>query len=144
MGTNNPNFPNNVLSDEDAIQYLGLMVQALKTNAYLAQSGAGPFTVTAAQMIGGVTEFSGSAAAVTVNTDTAANIQARMLALDANAGIGSTANWGVVNDNTSSGAITVTAGANVTVVGPTVAIASVAKYQVKWTAATTVSVTKIA
>lgn len=144
MGTNNPNFPTNVRSDEEAIQYLALMVQALKTQTYLAQSGAGPFTITGAQMVGGALEFSGSAAAVSVVTDTAANIQAAMLAADANAGVGSTASMSILNDDTSSGVITVSGGANTTIVGTAaIPIGIYRKYQIKWTAATTVSVTLV-
>jgi hypothetical protein len=144
MGTNNPNLPTNCRSDEEAIQYLAQMVQALKTNTYVPLTGAGPFTITGAQMVGGSIEFSGSTTAVAVTTDTAANIQAAMTALDVNAGVGSTANMTLMNDNTSSGAITITAGANVTLVGvATVAIGIYRKYSIKWTAATTVSVTLI-
>lgn len=145
MGVNDVNFPTNVRSDEEAIQYLALMVQALKTNAYVTKSGAGPFTLTATEMVGGVVEFSGSAAAVTVNTALAAAIIARMQALDANAGVGSTAIFVIVNDETSSGVITLTSGdgGNVTIIGPTVAIASANKFQIKILTLTTVSFTKI-
>lgn len=146
MGANNPNFPTNCRSDEEAIQYLGALIQGIKTNTYLAQSGAGPFTITGAQMVGGVLEFSGSAAAVTVNTDTAANIQAALLAYDPNAGVGTTALMSILNDNTASGAITLTPGANVSLVGTgagTIAIGIYRKYQIKWLAATTVSLTLI-
>jgi hypothetical protein len=51
MGTNNPNFPNNVRCDEEAIQYLASLVTALKNGTFTALSGAGPFTITAAQML---------------------------------------------------------------------------------------------
>ena len=67
-----------------------------------------------------------------------------MTAADANAGVGSTANFCLVNDN--SGALTVTAGANVTLVGGnagSIAAGIVRKYQIKWTAATTVSLTVV-
>jgi pectate lyase len=144
MGTNNPNLPTNCRCDEEAIQYLASMVQALKTNTYITKTGAGPFTLTGTEMVGGTVEFSGSTTAVVVNTDTAANIQAAMTAIDPNAGVGSTANMTLMNDNTSSGAITVTAGANVTIVGvATIAIGVYRRYSIKWTAATTVSVTLI-
>lgn len=143
MGVNDVNFPTNVRSDEEAIQYLGLMVAALKGQTYVTKSGAGPFTLTAAETVGGAVEFSGSTTAVVVNTDTAANIIARMQALDANAGVGSTAVLAVINDNTSSGAITLTAGANVTVIGPVVAIGAVNRFQIKILTLTTVSFTKV-
>jgi hypothetical protein len=143
MGTNNPNLPSNVLSDEEAIQYLAAIVQAMRTGLYTAFTSNNP-TLTAAQMVGGAIEVSGQTAAQTLTTDTAANIIARMQALDANAAIGSTAQMSVVNDNTSSGAVTVTAGSGVTMVtpNPAVAINSAARYQIKWTGAGAVSLTK--
>jgi hypothetical protein len=144
MGTNSPYFPDNVRSDEEAIQYLGMMIAALKGNTYVAKSGAGPFTLTAAEFVGTVVDFTGATAAVVVNTPAAAAIITQMQALDANAGVGSTALVTIVNDNTSSGAITLTAGANVTVVGTAVvAIATSRKYQIKILTATTVSVTNV-
>lgn len=145
MGINDVNFPTAVRSDEEAIQYLGSVVAALKNQTYAAKTGAGPFTLTAAETVGGVLEFSGSTTAVVVNTPTAAAIIARMQVLDANAAVGSTFNIVIVNDNTSSGAITMTAGdGNVTfVAGPAtpavVAIATIKKYQVRWATATTVT-----
>lgn len=145
MGTNNPYLPNNVLSDEEAIQYLAMMVAALKNNTYVTKTGAGPFTLTGAEMIGTVVQFSGSTTAVVLNTATAAAIIAAMQAADANAGVGSTTVFGIVNDNTSSGAITLTAGSNVTIVGTAViAIASARRYQIKILTSTTVSITNIA
>lgn len=144
MGTNNPYLPDNVRSDEEAIQYLAMMVSALKGNTYVVKSGAGPFTLTGVEMVGGVVEFTGSTTAVVANTATAAQIIAQMTALDANAGVGSTALFVVVNDNTSAGAVTVTAGANVTVVGTAaVAIATSRRYQIKILTATTVSLTNV-
>jgi hypothetical protein len=142
MGTNNPNFPNNVRCDEEAIQYLASLVTALKNGTFTALSGAGPFTITAAQMLGGFIEFSGSTTAVTVTTDTAANIIAAMLAADPNAGVGSSFPLTLVNDNTSSGAITVAAGATVTLSGPTptaIAIANAKRYLVRQTSATAIT-----
>jgi len=144
MGTNNPYLPDNVRCDEEAIQYLAMMVAAMKGNTYVAKTGAGPFTLTGAEIVGTVVEFSGSATAVVLNTPTAAAIIAQMQALDANAGVGSTAQFNVVNDNTSSGAITLTAGANVSIVGTAViAIATSRRYQIKILTATTVSITNI-
>lgn len=143
MGANNPNLPTNCRSDEEAIQYLAQMVQAIKTNTYIPLTGT-TVTITGAQMVGGSIEFSGASTAVAVTTDTAANIQAAMTAADPNAGVGSTANMTIMNDNTSTGAITITAGANVTFVGVnTIAIGVYRRYSIKWTAATTVSVTLI-
>jgi len=145
MGTNNPYFPDTVRCDEEAIQYLAMMVSALKTNTYVTKTGAGPFTLTGAEIVGTVIELSGqSAAGVVLNTPTAAAIITQMQALDANAGVGSTAQFTVVNDNTSSGAVTLTAGSNVTLVGTAViAVATARKYQIKILTATTVSITNI-
>ena len=141
MGVNDVNFPSNVRSDEEAIQYLGAMVNAIKNNTLTQLSGAGPFTITALQMSGGVIEFSGSATAVTVTTDTATNIVARMQALDANAGVGSTMQLTLVNDNTASGAITVAGGTGVTLAGPTptaIPITTAKRYLVKILTLTTI------
>lgn len=142
MGVNNPNLPSNVLSDEEAIQYLASVVNALRLGTYTALTTNSP-TLTAAQMVGGVVEFSGQTAAQTITTDTAANIIARMTALDANAGVGSTATFRMVNDNTSSGTLLLAAGANVTLVNPgaVVAIGASRGYLIKILSATTVSVT---
>jgi len=148
MGTNSPYFPNNVISDEEAIVYLGAMVAALKSQTYLTKTGAGPFTLTGAEMIGTVVEFSGSTTAVVLNTATAAQIVAAMQAADANAGVGSTTQFAVVNDNTSSGAITMTPNTGVSLVGPgtletTIAITTIRRYQIKILTLTTVSMTVI-
>lgn len=144
MGTNNPYLPDNVRCDEEAIQYLAMMVAALKNNTYVTKTGAGPITLTAAEFVGTVVDLSGSTTAVVLNTPSAANIIAQMLALDANAGVGSTALVTIVNDNTSAGAVTLTAGANVSIVGTAViAIGTSRKYQIKQLTATTVSVTNI-
>lgn len=139
MGTNSPYFPDNVRCDEEAIQYLGMMINAMKTQTYTAVTGSP--TATAAQMVGGVMEISGGATA-TITTDTAVNIIARMVALDANATIGSTAPFTIVNGN--SGTVTLAAGAGVTLVG--VDAASILtdtskRYVIKQTAAATVSIT---
>jgi hypothetical protein len=144
MGTNNPYLPDNVRSDEEAIQYLAMMVNALKLASYTTKTGAGPITLTAAEMVGGVIEFSGSTTAVVVNTATAAAIIAQMLALDVNAGVGSTALMTLLNDNTSSGTLTLTAGTGVTIVGTAlVAIAASRRYQIKQLTSTTVSITNV-
>jgi type IV secretory pathway VirJ component len=143
MGVNNPNLPSNVLSDEEAIQYLASVVNALRVGTYNQVATSNP-TLTAAQMVGGVVELNAQTTAQTVTTDTAANIIARMVALDANAGVGSTAQFRLINDNTSSGAVTLAAGTNVTLVNPgTVAVAIGASrgYLIKILTATTVSVT---
>lgn len=142
MGTNSPYFPDSVRSDEEAIQYLGAMVLAMKSQTYVAKTGAGPFTLTGAEMVGTVVDFSGSTTAVVLNTATAAQIITQMQALDANATINSTATFGVVNDNTTSGAITLTAGTGVTIVGTAViAITTFRRYQIKILSTTTVSIT---
>lgn len=141
MGTNNPYLPDGVRSDEAAIQYLAMMVNALKANTYTALTGSP--TLTAAQMVGGVVEVSGGTTA-TVTTPTAANIIAQMLALDANAGIGSTATFGIVNGN--SGTVTLAAGSDVSLVGvdaASVLTDTAKRYQIKQLTANTVSVTQI-
>ena len=145
MGTNNPNFPDSVRCDEEAIQYLGLMVQALKTNTYFAKTGAGPFTLLATEEVGGVIQFSGVAGgAITVNSATAAALIAQMQALDANAGVGSTAQFTLINDNTSTSTLTLATATGVTLVGTVlVAIATSRRYQIKILTLTTVSITDI-
>ena len=141
MGTNNPNLPNNVLSDEEAIVYLASMVSALKNQTYNALTGSP--TLTAAQVVGGVVEISGGTTA-TATLPAAAAIITQMQTLDANAGVGSTAQFTLINAN--SGALTVTPGANTTMVGTGVGsiAAGIARtYQIKILTATTVSFTII-
>lgn len=132
MGVNNPNLPSNVLSDEEAIQYLAAVVNALRSGTYTSVTGSP--TLTAAQMVGGAVDITGGTTA-TVTTDTAAALVARMQALDANAGVGSTASFTLINDN--SGVLTLAAGTNVTLIGataPSVAAGSSARYQIRITA----------
>lgn len=135
MGVNNPNLPNNVLSDEEAIQYLAAIVASMRNGLYTSVTTANP-TVTAAQMVGGVVAVSGQTSAQNVTTDTAANIIARMQAIDANAAIGSSASFTLINDNTSTGAVTVVLGSGVTNVGAAgilaLAIGTQRRYLVKW------------
>lgn len=141
MGTNNPNLPNNVLSDEEAIIYLATMVSALKSQTYVPLTGSP--TLTGAQMVGGVVEISGGTTA-TVTTATAAQIIAAMQALDANAGVGSTAQYALLNDN--SGVLTHTMGANVTLVGTggaSLAAAAYRRFQIKVLTANSVSLTVV-
>jgi hypothetical protein len=146
MGTNSPYFPDSVRCDEEAIVYLGMMVQALQGDTYVAKTGAGPIALTATEMVGGVVEHSGQTGAVSFTTATAAAIIARMQALDSNAGVGSKTNFSIVNNNASAGTITLSSGdgGNVTVVSPTVIFLTQARYQIEILTATTVSVTKIA
>jgi len=142
MGANDPNLPTNCLSTTEAIQYLASVLNSMRSGLYTALTSANP-TLTAAQMVGGSVEISGQTAAQTVTTDTAANIIARMQALDANAAVGSTATFALINDNTSSGAATLTAGANVTVVnGAALAIGAWNRYILKWATTTTVTITR--
>lgn len=146
MGTNNPYLPDTVRSDEEAIQYLATVLNAVKNNTYTQLSGAGPFTLTGAQMVGGVVEFSGSTTAVTTTTATAAQILAAMQAIDANAGVGSTIQLTLVNDNTSSGQITLAGGTGVTLSGPTptaILIAAAKRYLIKILTTTTASMTAL-
>ena len=146
MGTNNPYLPDSVRCDEEAIQYLSMMVSAMRTQTYVAKTGAGPVALTATEVVGGVVQHSGQTGAVSYTTPTAAAIIARMQALDSNATVGSTANFAIANDNTSGGAITLSSGdgVNVTIVGSAItAIASVRKYQIKILTSTTVSFTNV-
>lgn len=140
MGTNSPYFPDNVNSDEEAIVYLGSMVASLMNQTYVAKTGD-PITLTATEMVGGVVNVSGGTTA-TVNTATAVDIIARMQALDANAGVGSTAQFSLINGN--SGTMTVAGGTGVTLVGTgatTLLTTVVRRYQIKILTATTVSLT---
>lgn len=141
MGVNNPNLPSNVLSDEEAIQYLASVVASMRTGLYTGLTGSP--TMTAAQMVGGSVDISGGAAA-TATTDTAANIIARMQALDANAAIGSTARFTLINDN--SGTLTLALGSGVTnggVAGILSLPAGAAYgYVLKWTGAGAVTITR--
>lgn len=145
MGTNNPNLPSNVSSDEGAIQYLASVVAAMRSGLYTSLTGASP-TLTAAQMVGGAVALSGQTAAQTPTTDTAANIIARMQALDANAAIGSSATFTLINDNTSSGAVTLQLGAGVTNAGVaailSLAIGATNRYLLKWTGAGAVTISR--
>lgn len=143
MGTNSPYFPDNVNCDEEAIVYMGSMIAALKNQTYTAKTGS-PVTLTATEMVGGVVEFSGGTTS-TITTADAADIIARMQALDANATVGSTATFGLINGN--SGTMTVAAGADVTLVGAGSAsiLTTIARrYQIKILTATTVSLTVVA
>lgn len=145
MGTNNPNLPSNVSSDEGAIQYLAAIVASMRNGLYTSITAANP-TLTAAQMVGGVVAVSGQTAAQNVTTDTAVNIIARMQALDANAAIGSSATFTLINDNTSSGAVTVVLGAGVTNAGAagilSIAIGAVNRYMLKWSGANAVTISR--
>jgi hypothetical protein len=134
MGANNPNLPSNVLSDEEAIQYLAGIVFAMRKGVYNALTGSP--TATAVQMVGGTIEISGGTTA-TLTTDTAANIIAQMQALDANAAIGSTSWVNIVNDN--SGALTVTGGTGVTVTGTSIPAAAAYRYLLTWSGANAVT-----
>jgi hypothetical protein len=145
MGTNNPNLPSNVSSDEGAIQYLAAILNSMRSGLYTGLTGASP-TLTAAQMVGGSVSVSGQTTAQNVTTDTAANIIARMQALDANAAIGSTASFTLINDNTSSGAVTVVLGSGVTNAGVagilSIAIGAAYRYILKWTGANAVTISR--
>lgn len=141
MGTNNPNLPTNVSSDEGAIQYLAAVLTSMRSGLYTSLTGSP--TLTAAQMVGGAVDVSGGTTS-TVTTDTAANIIARMQALDANAAIGSSASFTLINDN--SGAMTLALGSGVTNAGVagilTLAAGAANRYLLKWTGANAVSITR--
>ncbi len=98
-------------------------------------------TLTAAQMVGGAVDVSGGTTA-TATSDTAANIIARMKAIDPNADVGSTANFTLINDN--SGVLTFAAGTGVSLVGAgatSIAAAAANRYLIKILTASTVSIT---
>lgn len=138
MGTNNPNLPNNVLSDEEAIQYLAAAVNAFRSGTYVPLTGSP--TATAAQIVGGFIDVSGGSTA-TLTTDTAVAIIAQMNALSAgSAVVGATASCTIVNDN--SGNLTVAGGTGVTLSGnspTTIAAGAVRRYIIKVASASTVN-----
>ncbi len=139
MGVNNPYYPSNVQNTEEALQYLGALIKAMRTQRYAAKTGSP--TLTGAEMADAVVEISGGSTA-TVTTATAADIIAAMKALDPNADVGSIAAFTLVNGN--SGTATVTAGDSVTLVGVdagSVLTDTSKSYQIKILTATTVSLT---
>lgn len=141
MGVNNPNLPSNVASDEGAIQYLAAVLNSMRNGLYTGLTGSP--TMTAAQMVGGSVDISGGTTA-TATTDTAANIIARMQALDANAAIGSAASFTLINDN--SGNLTLALGSGVTNAGVagilTLAAGAAYRYILKWTGANAVTISR--
>lgn len=142
MGLYDPNFPTNVQSSTEAIAYLGAIVASMRAGLYTSITTANP-TLTAAQMVGGSVDVSGQTTAQTVTTDTAANIIARMQALDTNAAVGSVASFTLINDNTSSGAVTLAGGSGVTITnGAALAIGVANRYRVVWSGANTVQLTR--
>lgn len=142
MGVNNPNLPSNVSSDEGAIQYLAAVVAAMRSGLYTSITAAAA-TLTAAQMVGGAVAGSTQTTS-TMTTDTAANIIARMQALDANAAVGSSATFTLINDN--SGAMTLALGAGVTNAGVagilTIAAGATNRYLLKWATANGVTISR--
>lgn len=124
-------------------------------------------TITAANMTGAqdvYTSFSGQTSAQSLTTDTAANIiaaiQSSLQTTAQNAFpppsvVGYSYVWTVVNNNTSSGAITLTAGSGVTgtttaggaafntAIAVTGSAGCVAEFLVKVTSPTTVSITRL-
>jgi len=140
MGVNNPYFPSNVLNTEEALQYLGALSKATRTQRYAAKTGSP--TLTGAEMADAVVEISGGSTA-TITTATGPQIIAAMQALDANADVGSIASFTIVNGN--SGTVTLAANATgVTLVGADVAsvLTDTSKpYQIKILTASTVSIT---
>lgn len=140
MGVNNPYFPSNVLNTEEALQYLGALIKAMRTQRYAAKTGSP--TLTGAEMADAAVEISGGATA-TVTTATGPQIIAAMQALDPNADVGSISNFTLVNGN--SGTVTLAANATgVTLVGADVAsvLTDTSKtYQIKILTSSTVSIT---
>lgn len=137
-------------------------IAALPASQYSTNAGGVNFTASASVLAGAqlnVLAVSGDAGADTVTTDTAVNIIARLQTAVAAAYAASLAGFGagvqpptgvpnlfnltfllvVVNNNTTSGAITLAAGAGVTINGTaTVAITTSRVYQVSVTSPTTV------
>lgn len=142
MGTNNPNLPSNVSSDEGAIQYLAAVLAAMRSGLYTSIT-TNTATLTAAQMVGGAVAGSTQTTS-TMTTDTAANIIARMQALDANAAIGSSATFTLINDN--SGVMTLALGSGVTNAGVagilSLAAGATNRYLLKWTGANAVTISR--
>jgi hypothetical protein len=88
-----------------------------------AETGASPHTYTAAETLGGIINASGQTGAIVGNLDTGSNLDTLCLPLGICTGEGF--NWSLINRNTSSGAITLTANTDHTIVGnPVVAIAT--------------------
>lgn len=140
MGANDPNFPATVASQTAADVYLALRAAVARAMAFAGLTGSP--TATAAQIVDATVEISGGAAA-TLTLDTAANIIARMQALDPNAAVGSTFEFSVVNSN--SGTLTVTPGANTTfasVGGGSILTLVAFTYIVKWATTTTVTLAR--
>lgn len=118
MGTNNPNLPSNVLSDEEAIQYLSAVVQAQRMNTVLPVTVTG--VIPAANIPGGFVDATG-AGGITLTTDTAVAIIAFMNTLATNGGaVNSTFSLTIAND--TAGTVTVSGGVGVTIVGTVAAI----------------------
>lgn len=131
MGVNNPNLPNNVLSDEEAIQWLAAQVNSMRVGTASSKTGGTP-SATAAEMVGGAISCSGTTTA-TLTLDTAVNIVAQFNVLATGSGVaGATASMLITNDN--SGVLTVGAGAGVTLSGnsPTsIAAGAARRYVIK-------------
>ncbi len=94
--------------------------------AYNAVTAAGPFTLTAAQFVNAIYQTSGQTSAVGVTTPTAAQIVAAL----PNAQVGSKFEFVLINGNTSSGAVTITGGTNVTITYPNGSTVAVTKSQI--------------
>lgn len=123
------------------VTMLGTEVVPLTTPPLLAStslSTVGAGTVTAAGIAGGVTNRTGSTAAYTDTTDTAANIIAAL----PNANIGQSFVWTYYNNTLGVG--TITGGSGVTVTNGLVPPAQWAEFLVTYTAAATVTITAIA
>jgi hypothetical protein len=138
MGVNNANFPDNVRSETEAIQYLGSMMKAMRTGQLNAITGSP--TLTGPQIVNAAAVMSGGTTS-TVTTPTAAAIIAEMKAQDPNAGVGSTAHFTIQNDN--SGTMTFAAGSNVTLSGggaTSIAAGAANRYLIKMTGANAVTI----
>lgn len=107
------NRPNSQGVSASYTDLLASILAAQPTVTSLAGAGTTD-TLTGVQVASGVFVRSGATAAVAATTDTATNIVA---ALGANAYVGQTFMLFYVNLNTSSGAVTVSAGTGVTLVG---------------------------
>ena len=104
-------FASSQVSLGDAINTVVDVANAGHQRTVNTVTGAATLTLTAAQIVNGIVQISGSIVANTATTDTATNIVAAI----PNAQVGQTFEIIIQNGNTSSGTIALSAGSGVTV-----------------------------
>jgi hypothetical protein len=109
-----PDFQTNPSSESLAILTAVRVANEAASTVLSEITATGP-TLTADQMVNGICTFSGQTGAQNVTTPTAA----ALIAAIPNAQIGSSFDFVIRNEHTSSGAITVVAGSGVTLDGTT-------------------------